>query len=197
MPFFRRKSFLYFFIFGVLGIIFAFQGCGSPSPNSNSNALGIGDKLKDFSLLDENGHLTKLSDVPPGWFLVIYLYRGNYCSGCRDRLFKFKDDYSKFASLHAALMAVSTDPVEYSADFHQQWRFPFPFLSDPHLQLIDAFGARHPKGHGIHDVAHPSFIIIDSQKIIRFKVIAYKPDDEPLDDELLSIIQQLEGQKKT
>jgi peroxiredoxin Q/BCP len=192
-----KKKSLSLSVFLLFGVILLSQGCSSTSETIKPDGLQVGDKVDNFSLVDQKGHAIKLSDVPPGWYVVIYLYRGLYCSGCQNRLFKFKDDISRFNSLHVALMAISTDLIEDSAVFNQQWRFPFPLLSDPHLQLIDTFGARHPHGHGIHDVAHPSYIIIDPQKIIRYKLIALKPDDEPTNDELLLKIQQFEGLKKS
>jgi peroxiredoxin len=134
----------------------------------------------------------KLSDVPAGWYLVIILYRGYWCNACRDQLFRLKDDFSQFAPLHAVLATVSTDSVEDSYIVEQQWHFPFPLLSDPHLSLITALGAQHIKGHGIHDIAHPAIIIIDPQKTIRYKTMGQNPTDLPTDNELVYILQQME-----
>lgn len=177
------------------GMISLNQGCGFPSPSVKPGGLQIGDKIGDYSLVDATGRITKLSDVPAGWYQVIILYRGYWCNACREQLFKLKDDFPKFAPLHATLVAVSTDSVEDSAVINQQWRFPFPILSDPQLQLIDIFGARHPNGHGIHDIAHPAVIIIDPKKIIRYKNIGKNPADLPNDDEVLFMIQRMEEKR--
>lgn len=155
----------------------------------------MGDKVEDFSLMDETGQVVKLSNVPADWYVVLILYRGYWCNACRDQLFKLKDDFPKFDALHAKLMAVSTDSIEDSAQVNQQWHFPFPLLADPHLHLIDIFGARHVKGHGIHDVAHPTLIIIDPEKFIRYKAIGQNPVDLPTDDEVFYMLQRMEAHK--
>ena len=93
------------------------------------------------------------------------------------------------------MAAASTDPVEDSADFMKEWRFPFPLLSDTKLQVIDAYGARHPQGHEDKDIAHPSVIIIDPQKIIRYKYVGKVATDRPTDDEILFALQEIEKQK--
>ncbi len=151
--------------------------------------------MLDFSLMDENGQIFKLSSLNPNWYLVVVLYRGSYCNACRTMLFDMKDNYTSLTSLNTALVAVSTDTLQDSYDFNNQWRFPFPLLSDPKLTLIDAFGARHPNGHGIYDIAHPSIIIIDPQKVIRYKKIAQNPDELPDAREICSMIQKFEGEK--
>lgn len=152
-----------------------FEGCKPSAPPPRPQALGIGDKLLDFSLMDENGQIFKFSSLNPNEYLVIVLYRGSYCNACQAMLFDMKNNFSSLASLNATLVAVSTDTLQDSYDFNNQWRFPFPLLSDSKLTLIDAFGARHPNGHGIYDIAHPAIIIIDPQKIIRYKKIVKTP----------------------
>ena len=168
-------------------------GCGPVASVSNVvSVVSLGQKAPDFSLEASDGHFLKSSDIQPGWFLVLIFYRGSWCSACQNQLLNLKDDFPKFAQLHAALAAVSVDSVEDSAAFTQQWRFPFPLLSDPQLKLIDAYGARHPNGHGEHDIARPTVIIIDSNKTVRYKYIGKDPTDRPTDNEILFTLQQIQ-----
>lgn len=171
-----------------------FQGCTPAPPPIRPGGLQVGDKAYDFSLMDSTGHPVKMADMQPGWYLVLILYRGSWCGACQAQLAELKQDYSKFTALHATLAAVSTDPIEDSADFNQQWRFPFPLLSDPNLQVIDAYGARHPQGHEGKDIAHPSTIIIDPNKVVRYRYVGKTPVDRPTDDEILFNLQQIEKQ---
>jgi peroxiredoxin len=144
--------------------------------------------------MNDQGKVMKLSDVQEGWYLVLILYRGHWCSACLNQLLDLKNDFPKFTQLHASMAAASTDPVEDSADFMKEWRFPFPLLSDTKLQVIDAYGARHPQGHEGKDIAHPSVIIIDPKKIIRYKYVGKVATDRPTDDEILFALQQIEKQ---
>ena len=167
-------------------------GCGSNLVPQKPGGLQPGDKAYDFSLLDSNGKFVKMSDVQPGWYLVLILYRGSWCSACQGQLAGLKEDFPKFAAVHSTIMAVSTDPVGDSADYNQQWQFPFSLLSDPELHVIDAYGARHPKGHGGKDIARPTTVIIDPQKIVRYKYIGKDPTDRPTDNEIIFQIQQIQ-----
>ncbi len=188
-----------FFIPGLLTLALTlslFAGCGQNSqPDSyKPGGLALGDKAYDFSLMNDQGKVMKLSDVQEGWYLVLILYRGHWCSACLNQLLDLKNDFPKFTQLHASMAAASTDPVEDSADFMKEWRFPFPLLSDTKLQVIDAYGARHPQGHEGKDIAHPSVIIIDPKKIIRYKYVGKVATDRPTDDEILFALQQIEKQ---
>ncbi len=165
--------------------------CTPPAPATNKpGGLMPGDMAADFSLMDSNGKMTSLTSVPPDTFLVIILYRGYWCSACQTQLFNLKDDYTKFLQLHSMIYAVSTDLVEESLNFDQQWRFPFTLLSDVKLNLIGAYGAVNQAGHNGHPIAHPTVIIIDPQKRIRYKYVGANPMDRPSDDEILAEIQR-------
>ncbi len=174
----------------VVGLLFS--GCSAPPAANKPGGLTLKDKAADFSLVDATGNTMKLSDVQPGWYLVLIFYRGSWCGSCQNQLLNLKEDFAKFAPLHATLAAVSVDSVEDSAQFNGQWHFPFPLLSDRQFLLIDAYGLRDPKGHSGQDISLPAVIIIDSRKMIRYKYVGKSPADRPEDDEILYMIQQLQ-----
>jgi len=157
-----------------------------------AGAAGLGDQAPDFSLPDSTGHFVKLSDAQPGWYLVLVFYRGHWCNACLNQLLNLKQDFASFAPLHTALAAISVDSIEDSAAFNDQWRFPFPLLSDTSLKLIDAYGIRHPNGHGVYDIARPTVVILDPHHVIRFKYVGTSPVDRPTDNEIISAIQQIQ-----
>ena len=190
-----KKKFRVFLLMVVMGIsLIGVDGCVGNSKNASMKpgGLALGDKAFDFSLMDSTGRLMKQSDLQQGWYLVIILYRGYWCSACLNQLLNLKEDYPKFTALHAALVAASTDSIQDSASFNQQWRFPFPLLSDTQLQLIDAYGARHPQGHEGKDIAHPSVIIVSPNRIVCYKYVGKTPTDRPTDDEILYTLQQIQ-----
>jgi peroxiredoxin len=182
--------FLCLFGFGV------FSGCVS---NENKAALkpgGLeaGDKAYDCSLMSSTGQRVNLSQTSPGWYLVLVLYRGYWCNACQEQLAELKADFLKFSALHATLAAISVDSLEDSADLNRQWNFPFPLLSDPELKVIDAYGVRHVGGHGIHDIARPTVLIIDPRRIVRFKYVGKNAADRPTDNEILFSIRRIQAQ---
>jgi peroxiredoxin len=179
----------------IWGLIAAMGLCGcsrSPQTVPRPGGLQAGDKAADFSLMDAAGHPMKLTDVQPGSYLILVFYRGHWCTACLNQLLNLKRDMALFTSLHAALAAVSTDTVENSAAFNNQWRFPFPLLSDTRLQLIDAYGARNPKGHDNKDISHPAVVIIDPQRIVRYKHVGKDAKDRLENDEILFELQKIQ-----
>ena len=77
------------------------------------------------------------------------------------------------------LLAVSNDPPATAADIAKRLGLSFPILSDPELEVIDAYGLRH------HDIAlgfdHslPAMILVDRAGIIRWRRVAKGLQDRP------------------
>jgi peroxiredoxin len=178
-------------VFGLLFFLWiAFPACAPSTVTNKPGGLEPGDMATDFSLLDSNGQMVHLSSVPPNTYLVLIFYRGYWCSACQNQLFGLKDDYPQFLKLHSIIYAVSTDLVEECLSFNQQWRFPYTLLSDVKLNLIGAYGAINQAGHNGHPIAHPTVIIIDPSKKIRYKYVGKNPQDRPADDEILAELQR-------
>jgi peroxiredoxin Q/BCP len=176
-----------------LAIVLFLTGCGESS--KPLSLLNVGDKAVDFSLSDASGHFLKLSDTAPGNYLVLFFYRGAWCDTCVSHLQNFKKDFAKFNEMHASLAAISVDTVEASAALNEQWRFPFPLLSDPQFRLIDAYGARDPKGGKKgQDISHVGVVIIDPQKIVRYKYMGKEAWDLPATDEVLFNLQKIQSE---
>jgi peroxiredoxin len=188
----RNGSKKIFLLILATGMLMAGCSPASAPKTVKSGGLGVGDKATDFSLLDAEGHSIKLSDVQPGWSLVLFFYRGHWCEACLNQMLNLKRDEPKFTALKASLAAVSVDTVEESAAWNKQWRFPFPLLSDTKLELIKAYGALDFKGHDGKDISHPAVIIIDAQKTVWFKYVGTKATDRPDDDEVLYEVQKLQ-----
>jgi len=170
--------------------VVVFTGCGGdPTPSvTKAGGLTVGDPAPPFALPDQEGRIIRLSDLQEDWYLVLFLYRGYWCSDCRNQLLDLRKDVPRFTAAKTALMALSTDRVEESATFSREWRFPFPLLSDPKLKVIDAYGVRHPKGHEGRDISRPTVLLIDPAKVIRFKYVGKTPQDRPTNEELLHYI---------
>jgi peroxiredoxin len=156
----------------------------------------VGDKAYPLALSDSNGNILHLSDIQQGWYLVLVFYRGYWCGSCVSQLLDLKNDYPKFTQARAAVAAISVDPVRDSARFAGEWRFPFPLLSDTRMEVIDAYGLRHPKGHDNKDISHVAVVILDPQKTIRYKYVGKNPQDRPSNNEILFEIQKIQGSSK-
>jgi peroxiredoxin Q/BCP len=172
-------------------------GCGGGSqPNLPPGlVLKAGYRALDFSLQDSSGQFMKLSDVQPNTYLILFFYRGAWCSACMNHLLDLKNGYQKFLDNHAVLAAVSVDPVADSASFSAQWHIPFPLLCDSELKLINAYGFVDKNGHAGKDISRVGIVIIDPQKTVRYIYIGKDAFDRPSNDAILYILQQLQAGK--
>jgi len=190
-----RKNLTVFGLAASLWAALTLTGCGESTSVTfqiKPGGLAIGDKAAEFKLLDQNGKLIKSSDVQPGWYTVMIFYRGRWCMACQNQLLNLKQDINRFASAKITLAAVSTDPVEEAAIMNQEWRIPFPLLSDQRLHLIDAYGLRLVDGHDGKDISKPAVIIVDPQKTVRYKYVGKSPIDRPSNDEILFLVKQMQ-----
>jgi thioredoxin-dependent peroxiredoxin len=187
------KPFHLFLICGLfLGFFLGGCGGGQNSGLAPGQVLMPGDKAMDFSLQDSSGNFMKLSDVPANTYLILFFYRGAWCSACMNHLLDLKSANQKFLDAHAVLAAVSVDPVEDSAAFSAQWHIPFPLLSDSELKLIGAYGFVDKNGHAGKDISRVGVVIIDPQKIVRYRYLGKDAFDRPSNDAILYVIQQLQ-----
>jgi peroxiredoxin Q/BCP len=147
--------------------------------------LDVGDEAYNFSLTDSAGRTMRLGDVKSGWYLMLVFYRGHWCTACLNQLLDLKRDYDQFTAQKTALACISVDSPETSTEFNNSWRFPFPLLSDPSLEVIDAYGARHPEGHEGKDISKPLIVIVAPNKRIVFKYLGHSPVDRPSNSDLL------------
>jgi peroxiredoxin len=167
---------------------------GCSSNNADSRPLMVGDKAADVPLMDATGHPFKLSDVQPGWYSVLFFYRGAWCASCQEHLLNFKQNFPKYTAAHIALAAISVDSVEDAAVFNDQWRFPFPLLSDSQFRLVDRYGLRDPKkGHHQEDISKVAVVIVDPKGIICYKYVGREAWDRPNDDEIIDTVQKIQS----
>ncbi len=178
----------------VVSVLFLSILMGCSSTSAPPKVLQVGDKAEPFSLMDSTGHWVKLTDVQAGSYLVLIFYRGSWCETCENWLLDLKKAFPQFASAHASLAAVSVDSVEDSATFNQQWRFPFPLLSDPGFHLIDAYGLRDPKkGHHGEDISHVAVVVVDPQGTVRYRYEGKEAWNHPVPDEIIDVIKKLQS----
>ncbi len=70
------------------------------------------------------------------------------------------------------MLAISVDPVEKNLELSDMLGFEFALLSDPDLEVIDAYGVRHEEGGiGGVDIARPAVFVLDREGNIAWKNI--------------------------
>ena len=102
--------------------------------------LNIGDKMPTFSVVDQNGEAVTQEQLL-GKKTVIYFYPKDSTPGCTAEACSLRDSYERFLEQGYQVYGVSKDSQKSHQNFIAKNQLPFPILSDPSTQMIQAFGA--------------------------------------------------------
>lgn len=129
--------------------------------------LEEGTKAPDFSGKDQNGNTVKLSDFK-GKKLVLYFYPKDDTPGCTKEACSFRDHYKKLQKEGYAILGVSADSEAKHQKFIEKYDLPFPLLSDPNKEVIEAYGAWGLKkfmGREYEGIIRMTYVIDEQGKI--------------------------------
>lgn len=129
--------------------------------------LKKGDKAPNFSGLDQDNKVHKLSDYE-GKKLVVFFYPKANTPGCTAEACDLRDNFERFESNNYALLGVSADSASAQAKFKDKFNFPFPLLADEDKSVIKAFGVWGPKKFmgKEYDGIHRTTFVINEKGII-------------------------------
>lgn len=102
--------------------------------------LQIGDKMPAFSVADEQGRVVTEKDLL-GKKTVIYFYPKDSTPGCTAEACNIRDNHNAFLARGYQVFGVSKDSQASHIKFKEKYSLPFPLLSDPTTQMLQAFGA--------------------------------------------------------
>lgn len=125
------------------------------------NTLKVGDKVPDFSSIDQDGNTISLSDYS-GKKLVVFFYPRANTPGCTAEACNLRDNYKALQDKGFSLLGVSADSQKKQANFKAKYEFPFPLLADEDRTVIETFGVWGPKkfmGKEFDGIHRKTFII--------------------------------------
>lgn len=96
--------------------------------------------LPQFELQAHDGSVRSFPQDKP---TVLVFYRGQWCPFCRWELTGLQTINRAAVELGAAIVGVSPDTTEESADLIERLSLGYPILADPDLAVTDRFGLRH------------------------------------------------------
>ena len=108
------------------------------------NILKVGDKVADFSSLDQHSNTIKLTDFS-GKKLIVFFYPRANTPGCTAQACNLRDSYSELIKEGYSLLGVSADSIKHQKSFSDKFNFPFSLLSDTDHKVINIFGVWGPK----------------------------------------------------
>ncbi len=102
--------------------------------------LQNGDKMPQFSVLNQDGQVVTDKDLI-GKPTVLYVYPKDSTSGCTAEACNIRDNYHSFLARGYQVYGVSKDSPASHQRFIAKYDLPFPLLSDPTTELLQALGA--------------------------------------------------------
>ncbi|URC10896.1 thioredoxin-dependent thiol peroxidase [Flavobacterium sp. B183] len=129
--------------------------------------LQKGDKVPNFSGVDQDGKAHKLADYA-GKKLVVFFYPKASTPGCTAEACDLRDNFERFKANNYELLGVSADSQKAQLKFKDKYEFPFPLLADEDKSVINAFGVWGPKKFmgKEYDGIHRTTFVIDENGII-------------------------------
>ena len=102
--------------------------------------LQVGDKMPSFRVTDEQGRVVTDKDLS-GKKTVIYFYPKDSTPGCTAEACNIRDNHNAFMARGYQVFGVSRDSQASHVKFKEKYDLPFPLLSDPTTEMLQAFGA--------------------------------------------------------
>ena len=102
--------------------------------------IEVGQQAPDFSLPDQDGNTTTLSQFR-GQKVVLYFYPKDNTPGCTKEACSFRDNLPAISQKGAVVLGVSADSTGSHQKFRSKFELPFTLLSDPDHTVIQAYGA--------------------------------------------------------
>ena len=102
--------------------------------------MNIGDKAPELLGINEKGEEIRLSNYK-GKKIVLYFYPKDSTPGCTAEACNIRDNYQSFMARGYLVLGISKDSQASHQRFKEKNNLPFPLLSDPSTQMLQAFGA--------------------------------------------------------
>ena len=102
--------------------------------------IQIGDKMPAFCAADQFGK-DWCDEELRGHKTIIYAYPKDNTPGCTAEACDIRDNYEMLLAAGYKVFGVSRDSKESHIKFAAKYSLPFPLLSDPDHQLLEALGA--------------------------------------------------------
>lgn len=142
------------------------------------NTLRAGDKVPEFSSIDQNGNAINLS-LLKGKKTIIFFYPRANTPGCTAEACNIRDNYKELQSAGFELIGVSADNPKKQKNFAEKHELPFTLLADENKAAIDAFGVWGPKKFQgrEYDGIHRITFIINEECIVEEVISKVKTKD--------------------
>jgi peroxiredoxin Q/BCP len=130
--------------------------------------LAIGDTAPDFQLDDQYGESVSLDHIVAKGDAIVYFYPVDFSPVCTAEACSFRDNFDDVAEVGTQIIGISPQSTSSHRRFSNQFKLPFPLLSDAKKAAIKAYGVDGMFGIGVRRVT----FLIDKNKIVVNRVVS-------------------------
>lgn len=111
--------------------------------------LKTGAKAPDFTLPNDQGDDTALSDLLKDGPLILYFYPADFTPGCTKEACSIRDMHDDIQSVGLTVVGVSPQDADSHRRFREAHDLPFLLLSDTDKIVAKAYDVDGPMGIGV------------------------------------------------
>ena len=130
--------------------------------------LKAGSKAPEFSLQNDQGIDTSLTDLLRDGPLVLYFYPADFTPGCTMEACSIRDIHNDLVSVGLTVAGISPQDVDSHTRFREEHNLPFVLLSDPDKVAIKMYDVDGPFGVGVRRAT----FLINQDRTIQDAVLA-------------------------
>jgi len=158
-------------------------------------ALKVGDPAPDFRLTSATGETQEEFQLSAhkGKNVVLFFYALDFTPVCHSELSEVQADLSKFTSLDAVVVGISTDSVFSHIAYQKSLGgLSYPLAADrwPYAQAAQSYGIFPPSRHPIPFVNDRAVFIVDKQGKLAWSKV-YELGEQPDLAEILDALKKL------
>jgi peroxiredoxin Q/BCP len=166
----------------------------SKSAPAAAAAPKVGETAPDFKLPyatqeklfmkpDEQMSLSSLK----GKNVILAFYPADWSGGCTTEVCTFRDTFTEFGKLNAAVLGISGDYVFSHQEWAKHHNLPFPLLSDHDHRVAKAYDS-YMEQYGFNK---RTVYLIDKEGVVRYVNLAFKAGDKKDYDALRAELEKL------
>jgi len=104
-----------------------------------TNGLAVGEKVKDFTGVDQNGNTIRLYELLKNSKVVVVFYRGQWCPICMPHIKKLQDSFDTIKENGARVVLISPEKQENIQKTILKTNVTIPILYDKDYKIIKDF----------------------------------------------------------
>jgi peroxiredoxin Q/BCP len=94
----------------------------------------------DFSFIDNEGKISRLSELRGKKKAIVYFYPKDFTPGCTTEASEFSRFYKNFEEKGIEIIGISPDDAESHQNFREKMAIPYPLVADTENNISKRYG---------------------------------------------------------